>query len=98
MGRVEGRHYPRAEAVDAPLVTYVINVTNTGKVDSDDAVLGFLTPPGAGTNGTALQTLFNFKRVFVKAGQTVTVYGVHFGVKETLAHGMGYAETRLATF
>jgi hypothetical protein len=30
-------------------------VTNTGSVDSDDVVLGFLVPPGAGTDGIPLQ-------------------------------------------
>jgi hypothetical protein len=30
-----------------PLVQYAVNVTNTGSVDSDDVVLGFLHPPGA---------------------------------------------------
>merc|ERR1712167_93629 len=34
-----------------PAAKYVINVTNTGRVDADDVVLGFLTPPGAGENG-----------------------------------------------
>jgi len=53
---------------------YWVNVTNTGTVDSDDVVLGFLVPPGAGQNGVPLQELFGFERVFVPAGQTVTVY------------------------
>ena len=64
--------YPRSIPVaDA------INVTNTGKVDADDVVLGFLEPPGAGTGGVALQTLFDFQRVNVKAGETVTVNLYH---------------------
>ena len=92
-------------------------VTNTGTVDSDDVVLGFLVPPGAGTDGTPLQELFGFERVHVPAGQTVTVYlgaqgvrftqpdaetgvrralggeyKVRFGVRETAAGGMGFAE------
>ena len=94
-------------------------VTNTGSVDSDDVVLGFLVPPGAGTNGVPLQELFGFERVFVRAGETVTVYlgaqgvrftqadvngvrhalggeyTVRFGVRETAAHGMGFAEQRI---
>lgn len=94
-------------------------MTNTGTVDSDDVILGFLTPPGAGTNGVPLQELFGFERVFVPAGQTVTVYlgaqgvrftqagvdgvrralageyVVSFGVRESAALGMGYAETRI---
>jgi beta-D-xylosidase 4 len=49
-------------------------VTNTGTVDADDVVLGFLVAPGAGTNGVPLQELFGFERVFVPAGQTVTVW------------------------
>jgi hypothetical protein len=32
-------------------VNYMINVTNTGKLDADDVVLGFLVPPGAGVDG-----------------------------------------------
>jgi pre-mRNA-splicing factor SYF2/beta-D-xylosidase 4 len=48
-------------------------VTNTGLVDSDDVVLGFLVPPGAGENGVPLQTLFGFERVHVPAGGSVTV-------------------------
>jgi hypothetical protein len=51
-----------------------VNVTNTGSVDSDDIVLGFITPPGAGVNGVPLQELFGFERVHVPTGQTVTVY------------------------
>ena len=94
-------------------------MTNTGTVDSDDVVLGFLVPPGAGVDGVPLQELFGFERVFVPAGQTVTVYlgaqgvrftqankdgvrvalpgkyTVRFGVQETLAGGMGFAEMQL---
>jgi pre-mRNA-splicing factor SYF2/beta-D-xylosidase 4 len=54
-------------------VSYVVNVTNTGTIDADDVVLGFIKPPGAGTNGVPLQTLFGFERVHVKAGETVQV-------------------------
>lgn len=103
-------------AAAAPLVSYTVNVTNTGSVDAADVVLGFLTPPGAGLNGVPLQTLFGFERIFLKAGETKSVYlypaltdftqvnenGVrqvlagdykfHFGVQETSAQGMGYAE------
>jgi beta-D-xylosidase 4 len=58
----------------APLLDpYSVNVTNTGTLDADYVVLGFLVPPGAGTNGIPLQELFAFERVFVPAGQTVTV-------------------------
>ena len=60
-------------------------MTNTGAVDSDDVVLGFLTPPGAGVDGTPLQELFGFERVFVPAGQTVTVYLGAQGVRFTQA-------------
>jgi len=98
--------------------SFWVNVTNTGSVDSDDVVLGFLVPPGAGTNGVPLQELFGFERVFVPAGQTVTVYlgaqgvrfcqadkegvrrilrgeyTVRFGVKESAALGMGFAEQK----
>ena len=50
-----------------------ITVSNTGDLDADDAVLGFLVPPGAGKHGVPLQTLYGFTRVHVKAGQSVTV-------------------------
>jgi len=43
-------------------------------MDADDAVLGFLTPPGAGQNGIPRQMLFGFDRVHVRAGETVTVW------------------------
>ena len=102
-------------------VEFYVNVTNTGLVDSDDVVLGFLVPPGAGSNGVPLQELFGFERVHVPAGQTVTVYLgaqgtrftqagvdgvrralpgtyiVRFGVRETVAGGGGFAETKLVT-
>ena len=39
-------------------VDFSVNVTNTGSVDSDDVVLGFLVPPGAGVDGVPLQELF----------------------------------------
>lgn len=100
-------------------IKYSVKVTNTGKVDSDDVVLGFMTPPGAGESGVPLQTLFGFERVHVPAGKTVEVYlypdvttfsivdergvrnvlpgeyKVHFGVRETAVHDMGYAEMRV---
>lgn len=55
-------------------VKYTVNVTNTGNMDADDVVLGFLKPPQAGINGVPLQVLFGFERVHVKAGQTETVW------------------------
>ena len=51
-----------------------MHVTNTGAIDADDVVLGMLKPPGAGVDGTPLQTLFGFERVHVKAGATVEVH------------------------
>lgn len=118
-----GRTFPSSHLVNeaAPLVSYAVNVTNTGDVDADDVVLGLLKPPGGGANGVPLQTLFGFERVHVKAGETVSVYiypslvdftqvgpdgarrvlggdyTVAFGVQETVAHGMGYVEHKLAT-
>eukprot|EP00440_Ansanella_granifera_P058946 gb/GFBE01063890.1/.p1 GENE.gb/GFBE01063890.1/~~gb/GFBE01063890.1/.p1 ORF type:complete len:787 (+),score=165.40 gb/GFBE01063890.1/:1-2361(+) len=71
-----GGKYPKMADIEAagPAVQYAVSVTNTGDVDADDAVLGFLTPPGAGKDGVPLQTLFGFERVHVKAGETVTVW------------------------
>merc|ERR1712025_99531 len=69
-----GRTFPTLDSLSKPLVNYSVNVSNTGNVDADDAVLGFLVPPGAGKSGVPLQTLFGFERVHIKAGQTVTVW------------------------
>ena len=55
------------------LIRALAQVTNSGKMDADHVVLGMLKPPGAGTNGVPLQTLWGFERVHVKAGETVTV-------------------------
>ena len=73
-------------------VDFYINVTNTGSVDSDDVVLGFLVPPGAGQGGVPLQELFGFERVHVLAGQTVTVYLGAQGVRFTQANADGVRE------
>merc|ERR1712167_21522 len=68
-----GTHFPKQSDVSAA-GQYVINVTNTGNIDADDVVLGFITPPGAGTGGLPLKYLFGFERVHVKAGETVSVF------------------------
>eukprot|EP01043_Picozoa_sp_COSAG02_P003828 COSAG02_NODE_96_length_37408_cov_9.762604_24_plen_158_part_00 len=70
-----GRTFPSSKllAEAAPLVNYMVNVTNSGSMDADDVVLGFLVPPNAGKDGAPLQTLFGFERVHVKAGETVQV-------------------------
>ena len=57
----------------APPARYQVNVTNTGSVDSDEVVLGFLVPPGAGIGGVPLQSLFGFSRVRVRAGESEVV-------------------------
>jgi hypothetical protein len=67
------RAIPKAED-NAPHAEYVVHVTNTGTIDADDVVLGLLKPPGAGSGGIPLQTLFGFERVHVKAGATVEVH------------------------
>ncbi|CAE7266592.1 BXL3 [Symbiodinium sp. CCMP2456] len=119
-----GQTFPRNADVESAMMSsswsqlaeFVVKVTNTGKRDSDDVVLGFLTPPSAGKDGVPLKILFGFQRVHIKAGATATVtlypsmldftrvspaghfsvlpgeYGVHFGVAETHAFGMGYVE------
>jgi len=60
-------------AVENP-IQYQVQVTNTGNVDADDVVLGFMVPPNAGQNGIPLKSLFGFERVHVKAGETVSVW------------------------
>merc|ERR1712054_213334 len=77
-----GHLFPRMEMTEQNMqasqwkanVQFSVNVTNTGSKDADDVVLGFLTPPGAGTNGVPLKVLFGFERVHVKAGETVSVF------------------------
>jgi hypothetical protein len=76
-------HIPKS--LQAVAADFFVNVTNTGAVDSDDVVLGFLVPPGAGVDGVPLQELFGFERVFVRAGETVTVYLGAQGVRFTQA-------------
>ena len=73
-GAKSGPAFPPLARVGAPATQYAVQVTNTGDVDADDVVLGFVTPPGAGKNGVPLKQLFGFERVHVKAGQTVTAY------------------------
>mmetsp|Transcript_10884 Transcript_10884/g.12473 ORF Transcript_10884/g.12473 Transcript_10884/m.12473 type:complete len:196 (-) Transcript_10884:98-685(-) len=63
--------------LDTNFVEFDLNVTNTGGVDSDDVVLGFFVPPGAGKDGTPLKMLYNFERVFVPKGKSARV---RFGV------------------
>jgi beta-glucosidase-like glycosyl hydrolase len=70
--------HPRHGALYAPLrghpvLRVVVHVANTGPVDSAEAVLGFLVPPGAGANGVPRQVLFAFERVFVRAGRAQRV-------------------------
>jgi len=69
----QGRFFPSMELFSSPLAAYQVSVTNTGNYDADDAVLGFVVPPGAGTNGVPLKYLFGFERIHVPRGQTVTV-------------------------
>jgi hypothetical protein len=55
-------------------VSYAVTVTNTGPVDADDVVLGFLVPPNAGVGGAPLKALFGFERVHVKVGESQVVF------------------------
>lgn len=70
IGSNDGIHSTNTATSEENLTTAM---SPTGTVDSDDVVLGFLTPPGAGKNGVPLQTLFAFERVHVKVGETVSV-------------------------
>ena len=70
-----GQHGGMYAPLSAPEAAgYRVNITNTGAVDSDYVVMGFLVPPGAGVNGVPLQTLFGFQRVKVAAGESVEVW------------------------
>lgn len=75
LSRVSASAFPVMKtALEGPAAQYRVNVTNTGDMDSDEVVLGFLEAPGAGKDGVPLQSLFGFERVHVKAGQTVSVF------------------------
>jgi beta-glucosidase len=65
-------HLPANEEVD-DFISFEVNVTNTGKVDADDSVLCFVEAPGAGTEGTPIQSLAAFRRVHIAAGETQTI-------------------------
>lgn len=69
------RQFPSHQVIEAtdPVVSFAVNVTNTGKMGADHVVLGMLAPPRAGTNGVPIQTLWGFERVHVEAGETVAV-------------------------
>lgn len=66
--------FPPLAALSASLVSYEVRVSNTGARDAEDVVLGFLVPPGAGRDGQPLRLLFGFERVWVSAGESVTVF------------------------
>jgi beta-glucosidase-like glycosyl hydrolase len=54
----KGRTFPHQASLDQgdePFVAYRINITNTGNFAADDVVLGFLEPPGGGSNGIPIQ-------------------------------------------
>ena len=53
--------------------SFVVAVTNTGNMAADDVVLLFLVPPGAGTDGVALESLVAFDCVHVPINATVSV-------------------------
>jgi hypothetical protein len=69
------RQFPSHRVTETrnPVVSYTVNVTNTGTVDADHVILGMLTPPNAGVNGVPIQVLWGFERIHVAAGETVTV-------------------------
>jgi beta-D-xylosidase 4 len=87
-------HFPRLAEVQ-PAGLYRVNVTNTGAVDASDVVLGFISPPGAGTNNLPLKSLFGFEKVFVKAGQSVTV-DLYPQMTELAVTGLGGERSPLA--
>jgi len=70
----DGKTFATLAESKGDLEAFEIKVTNTGSVDADEVVLGFVTPPGAGENGVPLKSLFAFDRVHIKAGETISVY------------------------
>lgn len=59
LGPFATRPFPPQVLVErmGTIVQHEITVTNTGMVDADDVVLGFVKPPGAGKDGVPLQSL-----------------------------------------
>jgi hypothetical protein len=51
-----------------------VNVTNTGTIAQSTTVLAFSIPPNAGVDGTPLQQLFGFKKLFLNPGESRTVF------------------------
>ncbi len=78
--------FPSLSQLSRALVEYRVTVTNTGKHDADDVVLGFIVPPGAGRDGQPLKFVFGFERVHVPRGQSVTVF-LYPQLKDFLAVG-----------
>ena len=72
--KADGRTFPDSHMLRAaqPVLNYAVNVTNTGNMDADEVVLGFLKPPGAGVAGTPLKTLYGFDRVHLKVRSNTT--------------------------
>jgi len=55
------------------LAELVVEVENIGDVSSDDVVLAFMIPPGAGMNGIPKKFLFGFDRVHLRPHDKITV-------------------------
>jgi hypothetical protein len=97
-----GRSFPDSNKLKAapPPVSHTIKVTNTGDVDADDVVLGFLKPPGAGKQGVPLQMLYDFARVHISAGSSelVTLRTTARDFTQVNPHGVRYALAGEYTF
>jgi hypothetical protein len=53
-----------------------VNVTNTGSMNGDDVVLGYLRPPEVLHDGEtpALKEFFGFERIHLNVGETAQVF------------------------
>ena len=70
-----GRHSRMlARIAGDALVRHEVNVTNTGSVDSAISILAFNAPPGAGKDGVPLKQLYGFEKIFLRAGESATVF------------------------
>jgi hypothetical protein len=58
------------------MVSYRVNVTNTGSVLGDDVVLAYVTPPTKSLNDPSppIKRLFGFERVCLDVGQTTQIF------------------------
>jgi len=77
------------------LGTVSVNVTNTGTVQSDVAVLAYVVPPDAGVDGNPLKYLIGFERINLKPGQSQVISFDVSALELSLVSKAGIREGRI---